>query len=424
MALLKDYSIVILGVLAALFIVRGLFQPSSKDLQKFSLIIGAILMLLEFYFQAETGRGLSDRAACIVFRNGEHCKPYQKASPPLEKVSVQNDEKENKPFPVSTLPSKKIAESPKGSKSLDKQALQRQEEERKNPLSFFEDTESDIRDFAFSDKEEYLGAVLGRKGLKIWSLNNGFSSTVFSPPKSGHFSSLAFSPDKKLVVGAGTEVESFELSSGKRKNVYVGQRGNAEAVKFSPSGNLLATAGDDFHLRVWDLESTRLLKKIPTRINMKDLAFSPDGSLVACSGGDGWLAVYKVNTGQQVFKIKAHGGVARTVNFSSDNKLLATGGNDKKIKIWNTSNWQLIQTMNGHTNWVRSVQFIENDRVIVSASDDKSLRLWNVNTGSLLSIKKSNLSWGYIPTISPKGLRVVGTGWYDKDVKVWDLTEE
>jgi WD40 repeat protein len=58
-------------------------------------------------------------------------------------------------------------------------------------------------------------------------------------------------------------------------------------VQFSPDGTILATAGDDEHLRIWWLQSRSngiedyLLAEFSLRRSVKGIDFSPDGRKIA-----------------------------------------------------------------------------------------------------------------------------------------------
>ncbi|MFD7778849.1 WD40 repeat domain-containing protein [Streptomyces sp. NPDC059753] len=64
-------------------------------------------------------------------------------------------------------------------------------------------------------------------------------------------------------------------------------------VAFSPDGSLLATAGQDGSLRLWD-PATGLMVREPLdhSDSVMAVAFSPDGSLLATGSADGAVRLY------------------------------------------------------------------------------------------------------------------------------------
>ena len=97
--------------------------------------------------------------------------------------------------------------------------------------------------------------------------------------------SVALSPDESFVL-AGTRsgrVAAFRLPGGEPIDTPVRHHDRVEAIAFAPDGRLLATAGRDNTIHLWqrDGDTFRSLVTYPAAGPVTQLTFSPDGSRLA-----------------------------------------------------------------------------------------------------------------------------------------------
>src|SRR5262249_36008314 len=102
----------------------------------------------------------------------------------------------------------------------------------------------------------------------------------------------------------------------------------------SPDGALLAARrGQQAQvLRAADGEPVLTLSQ-PSMV--LDLAFGPDGRLVAAAGADDTVRVWDIRLGHEVRVLRGHTGRVRCVGFPPNGRLLASGGQQPgDVKVW------------------------------------------------------------------------------------------
>ncbi|MFI6823754.1 WD40 repeat domain-containing protein [Micromonospora sp. NPDC050187] len=73
--------------------------------------------------------------------------------------------------------------------------------------------------------------------------------------------------------------------------------GSVWSCAFSPNGTLLATAGNDLVIRLWDPGTGRLHGTLAAHTRrVWSVAFSPDSSMLASAGDDGTVRLWTSRT--------------------------------------------------------------------------------------------------------------------------------
>ena len=110
----------------------------------------------------------------------------------------------------------------------------------------------------------------------------------------------------------------------------------------SNDGRLLATAGWDGVLRLWDVDREQQVETIAGQLKTYyDLVFSPDDSRLVGGGYDGTITMWDLATRQQVAHWKAHERACAWLRFAGKNEDLVSLGdlNDADryqgdIRLW------------------------------------------------------------------------------------------
>lgn len=214
---------------------------------------------------------------------------------------------------------------------------------------------------------------------------------------------LAWSPDGSIIASAGADgkVRLWENNSKKLFSVLEAEGGGINALAWSPNGRLLASGHDDGTIHIWG-RGEYGEKSIIRNFNggILALAWSPDGSLLASTGADGAIKLWEIATIKQRFVLKKHTGIVYALAWSPDGKLLASGGKDTTIRIWDPSTGgqhaifedldlkKYIQGMKMSSSQNLSLFFPvvfalawSSDGRILASGSRANVRIWNLVTG-------------------------------------------
>ncbi|KAM4808599.1 WD repeat and SOCS box-containing protein 2 isoform 2-T2 [Rhinophrynus dorsalis] len=143
--------------------------------------------------------------------------------------------------------------------------------------------------------------------------------------------------------------------------------------------------------------------------------------LLATGLNDGHVKVWEVQTGRLLFNLSGHQDVVRDLSFSTNGSLtLVTASRDKTLRVWDLKkDGKLIQVLSGHIHWVYCCAISPDCSMLCSAAGENSVLLWSMRSYTLIRKLEGHQNSVVSCDFSPDSALLV-TASYDTTVIMWD----
>jgi WD40 repeat protein len=272
-------------------------------------------------------------------------------------------------------------------------------------------------------------------------------------------------PDKKriIVINNGS-LQVWDLETG----TQVGEEWEDEdfgvetIAALSPDGKKIASGSWDGAVKLWNVDTGKVIKTWKGHTDMNSVSWSPDGERVVSGSQDGTFRVWDVESGKSILgPIKPEAGEdvldVQAVCYSPDidAKMIATGGNsyDRGLQIWNADSGELLKTFRGVfaclawtsdgktliagaskidtatwtkvelcKNYVNAISVSPNDRILATTRYfDQTAQLWDLETNQPIGTPLHHQGSVKSATFSVDG-KFLLTCCEDKHIYIWDLS--
>jgi WD40 repeat protein/predicted Ser/Thr protein kinase len=266
----------------------------------------------------------------------------------------------------------------------------------------------------------------GEAGVFVWGGEVGGRSQPI-PGASSSATSVAWSPDGRRLAWGGDEgwvsIARVEAASGTiaRDGALRSQRRHAtwvNAVGWSPKGDVVASAGQDGALRIWDAATggERASHATRTSTPLTFLAWSPEGTSLATGGADWTVTLWDAIECRPLRVWRGHRDIVRTVAWApapageNANRrgrvALVSGGDDHAVKLWSPSDPDDGSTVIEQPAPVKSIAWLADGSAVAAMDLDGGIRLQSPGTGETLRSWDEPLARSPIVAADPSGRRL------------------
>jgi WD40 repeat protein/serine/threonine protein kinase len=258
-------------------------------------------------------------------------------------------------------------------------------------------------------------------GGKVLVMNAEETGVAASVPLRERLWSVDWRPNAGTLVAGGDSGTIYRVDPGTGSFERGGAKvdSNVLHVRFSASGDALATVSRDFVVRIMDPMADRVLASWkPDGVNAGSVEWSPDGAGVLVGHSDGSVGLYD-REGKLLKRADLKGVYVQNIVRSPDGVLYAVSCEDNAVHLIRTSDLSEVRVLRGHMGGIFDAAFSPDSSRVVSGSFDNMAKVWDVKSGEELVTLRGHTLVLSTARFSLDG-NLIYTGNYDRLVKVWD----
>lgn len=173
--------------------------------------------------------------------------------------------------------------------------------------------------------------------------------------------SIAWSPDgQHFATGAFRRVVIWNAETlAPERQITEGLTDRITALRYLPGGGQLVIAdgraAEDGTVRLIDPGTGAITTSWRAHGDtIFDLAVSADGKLLATAGGDKLVKLWDLPTHREIAKLEGHVAQVLSLAFNADATQLVSGGADQQLKVWDVKTRERITTLGAPTSAVNA----------------------------------------------------------------------
>ncbi|MEZ6121878.1 MAG: protein kinase [Planctomycetaceae bacterium] len=237
-----------------------------------------------------------------------------------------------------------------------------------------------VHALAFTTDNTKLVTAGGEDRILVWDVATGAKTRNLASESSraarSSYRSLIALPDGKTLFSArrSGHFEFWNLDTGERINTWRGP-GGVQNAALSPSGELIATAGDDRAITVWELSTGKQTVRLTRDRDISGVVFGRDDDTIISvdEAPVNNLTIWSVKAGTGRTLIGQR-GAAYAIAFSSRKSQIASAGQDNRVRLWNALNHHEWPFGHSHDSNCRAARVLSDGSVISGGWDGSVIR--------------------------------------------------
>jgi WD40 repeat protein len=197
---------------------------------------------------------------------------------------------------------------------------------------------------------------------------------------------VAFSTGGSMLATAGREggVRLFDAASLQRRGPLVHLAARARWIRFTRDDRKLLVSTEDGSVRSFELPWERPAQRLPQESGLAAVAVSADGRHIASVGRATQDPILVTDVSDDIAKpsgvaFAKNNGSVHAIAFSQDGTKVASGGEDSVVQIWDPATGRLLAAPLPHPEPVTSTRFSPDGRRLVTLTLSGQAILWDLD---------------------------------------------
>lgn len=199
------------------------------------------------------------------------------------------------------------------------------------------------------------------------------------------FLACSISPNSQLIASCTNSGSVMICSVAQKKEIstFKAHQQIARAVCWSPDGQYIVTGSNDKTAAIWSLNKFTKRRTLSAMKGwVRDIKWH--NNLIATAGNDPNIYIYDQRDAKPVYTIPTLCAAdISSISFHNGGTCIAAGSFDHSVKIWDLRTESLLQKHSAHIDGVTSVMFNPYNEELLSVGRDGYARLWDLKIADI-----------------------------------------
>jgi len=279
-----------------------------------------------------------------------------------------------------------------------------------------------ITHLSFRSDEKRLVSMGADETVRIWDLTELVEVSIYENPEKN--SKINVSSDGRLLAafgGLNNTVRFYGLEPNlPLRATLPPQKGIILSVEFVEDGKSAIISAHDSSVTRWDFDPLQPRMTYWQRGLVYQVAVSANGRILATAGGDNLIRVWDVASGQEQRVLRGHTAAVSHLSLSADGRTLVSADVDNRIKVWTTDPTSEINVLTHESIVVYVAVAPEGELLATSNPNFFAVDLWNLRSDTATRFVNDAKAE---PAFSPDGRWLALRRFTEPiEVELWDRT--